>query len=281
MGAPEGVRACPLGCPGPGSALGALDKTVGFALSRERYTLTRCGCGQLLYLSPAPSSEDLRAMYVDHAQFGDEYTDPKRVDAILTYIGQCFDRLAKRQGWPGGSPVRVLEVGAGLAWMCRAAKARAAANVTVAQDVSPEAVSSCPWVDHYVQGEVDDARVAAHGPYQVISLTHVIEHLTDPLAILARCRKVLAPDGVIFITAPHRPRDWRDGDLEAWRRYSYNHVPAHIQYFSEGSMARLAAAIGCELAYWSHQHEGGEAFEAWLTRPAAARPLWRRILGRP
>src|SRR6187549_1288965 len=46
--------------------------------------------------------------------------------------------------------VAILEVGAGLAWMCRAAKARNAACVTVAQDVSPEAATRCAWVDRYL-----------------------------------------------------------------------------------------------------------------------------------
>jgi SAM-dependent methyltransferase len=271
------VRGCPLGCAESGSALGELDKTAGFALSRERYTLALCGCGKLVYLSPAPSDADLRAMYVDHGQFGEEYTDASRVKAILDYIGQCFDRLAKAGGWTG--PARVLEVGAGLAWMCRAAKARDPANRTVAQDVSPEAVAACPWVDRYVQGDVGDPEIAAQGPFQLISMTHVIEHLVDPVAVVRKCRAQLAADGFIFITAPHRPRGWREGDMDAWRGYSYNHVPAHIQYFSQDSMRRLALAAGCELAYWSHDHEGGEAFEAWLaparTMPRA--PWWRRV----
>lgn len=279
--ASDAVRACPLGCPEAGCALGTLEKTAGFALSREAYTLSRCGCGSLVYLSPAPSDDDLRAMYVDHGQFGEEYTDPKRVAAILEYIGGCFDRMASSRGWRG--PVRVLEVGAGLAWMCRAAKSRGAHNATVAQDLSPEAAQACPWVDEYVVGTLDDERIVRRGPYQVISMTHVIEHLVDPLAVLAQCRKRIAPDGVMFITAPHRPRDWREGDMEAWRRYSYNHVPAHIQYFAEGSMARLARATGFEVAHWSHEHESGEAFEAWLVPSGVDAPRdtwWRRAARR-
>jgi Methyltransferase domain len=99
-----------------------------------------------------------------------------------------------------------------------------------------------------------------------VSLTHVIEHLVEPVAAVRRCMTLLASDGVVFITAPFRPRGFRDDapDLERWRTYSYNHVPAHIQYFSEGSMRRLADALGAKLVAWSDQHDGGEAFEAWL-----------------
>ncbi|HLX23755.1 MAG TPA: class I SAM-dependent methyltransferase [Usitatibacter sp.] len=268
------VRGCPLGCAEAGSALGSLDKTAGFALSRDTYTLSRCGCGTLLYLSPAPTDDDLREMYVDHDQYDEVYTAPARVTAILEYIGGCFDRMSASREWRG--PVRVLEVGAGLAWMCRTAKARDASSVTVAADLSPEAAQSCPWVDDYVVGTLEDPRVAARGPYHVISITHVIEHLVDPVSVLAQCRKHVAADGIVFVTAPHRPHEWREGDMDAWRRYSYNHVPAHIQYFAEGSMKRLADATGFTIAFWSHAHEGGEAFEAWL----APVPWWKRFARR-
>ena len=247
---------------------------MAIALSRGHYTLTRCGCGRLLYLSPAPTPADLHAMYVDQNQFGDEYTEPERVRRIVAYMSESLARIAVARSWPIERPLRVLEVGAGLAWMCRAAKLRNVASITFAQDVSPEAATRCAWVDHYVQGDIEDARLRLHAPYDVVSLTHVIEHLVDPVAVLRRCLSLLGRDGVAFITAPFRPQGWRDDapDLERWRAYSYNHVPAHIQYFSQGSMRRLADALGVKLVAWSDRHDAGEAFEAWLAPTDLAQP---------
>ena len=274
----ELVRGCPLGCAEPGVPLGALRTTMTVALSRSDYTLARCGCGKLLYLSPAPTAADLRAMYVDANQFGEEYTDAARTRSIVGYMSEALARIAASREWPAARPLRVLEVGAGLAWMCRAAKLRNDRSTTVAQDVSPEAASRCAWVDEYVQGGIEDARLERRAPYDVVSLTHVIEHLVDPVAALRQCTALLARDGVVFVTAPFRPRGWNDDapDLAAWRAYSYNHVPAHIQYFSEGSMQRLAAALGVTLAHWSDRHDGGQAFEAWLVRRDArgSLPTW-------
>ena len=276
----DAVRGCPLGCGRPGHALGELPKTSTAPLSRTHYTLTRCGCGALLYLSPAPSTADLTTMYVDQGQFGSEYTDEARVRAILGYMGEALRALERHAGGAPHRPLRVLEVGAGLSWMCRAAKARNAASVTVAQDVSPEAVDACPWVDHYVLGDVADPRLDALAPFDIVSMTHVIEHLVNPVGVVARCRKLMAPHALLFVTAPHRPRAWNEAapDLDVWTAYSYNHVPAHVQYFSEASLSRLAEAAGCRLVYWSHAHEGGEAFEAWLAPQTAAAPLgwWHR-----
>jgi hypothetical protein len=49
-------------------------------------------------------------------------------------------------------------------------------------------------------------------------------------------------------------------------------VPAHIQYFSQGSMRRLADALGVKLVAWSDRHDAGEAFEAWLAPSDLAQP---------
>jgi hypothetical protein len=91
--------------------------------------------------------------------------------------------------------------------------------------------------------------------------------LPDPVAAVQRCKSLLADSGTIFITAPFRPKNWEDGKstIAQWREYSYNHVPAHIQYFSRESMAKLVANVGCDLCYWNDRADDGQAFEAWLT----------------
>lgn len=269
-----------------GCRIGAMPNTFAGRLERQSYDLTYCACKSLVYISPLPSANDLDMIYVKTEQFsGPLYTDVARVEAILGYIGSCLERLVhhQRQAKTGrlgrlwarikrklgiDTPVNfsVLEVGAGMAWMCRAAKQMSAASRTAAQDVSPETANSCNWVDNFLVCEMADAKIAALGPFDIISMTHVIEHLSDPVAAVRHCKKLLSPGGIIFITAPYRPVGWKLGDYDigAWQNYSYNHIPAHIQYFSRDAMQKLAAATDSKLLYWSDAHEDGKAFEAWL-----------------
>lgn len=261
------TRSCPVCGNSHGRTIGQLKNTFLLALSKGEWDFVQCKHCDLLYISPAPSAADLRIIYVDSGQFDDPaYTDPARVALIIDYMNGSFRGVVERSGHRADEPVAVLEVGAGLAWMCRAAKAVNPDNVTVAQDISPEAVDKCPWVDFYVLGEILDTRIDQRAPYDVISLTHVIEHLVDPVEVIRRCKLLLRPRGVIFVTAPHRPIGWRDSetDIAVWEKYSYNHVPAHIQYFSKKSMRKLSEKAGCTLDHWSHNSEEGQAFEAWL-----------------
>jgi SAM-dependent methyltransferase len=267
------ARNCPVcDTPVPGiRAIGTLPTTGELAFERERYDLVECRTCRLVFISPLPSERDLHRIYVESSQFTDDlYTDPRRVEAILDYMNSCLTRILAHTQRERDTPIATLEIGGGLAWLARAAKALNPQSRTTAQDISPEPLDRCPWVDAYIGGPVSDARIDARAPYDVVSLTHVIEHLTDPVDVLQRCTALLGPGGMILVTAPHRPLGWKSGssDIALWRAYSYNHVPAHIQYFSRKSMRTLARKVGCELTYWNDASEGGQAFEAWLSNAA-------------
>ena len=262
-------RACPICATPPRKEdlIGYLDATFPGQLTVRRYRLTYCTCNTLVYIDPLPSNNDLAALYLKSDQFTSPlYTDPGRMDTINQYMFSCLKRILSARAQPLTQPPSVLEVGAGRAWMCRAAKLLNKACKTTAQDVSAEVAHECAWVDKYLVCDISDGNLDALGPFDVISLTHVIEHLPDPVGAVRRCKSLLAKGGTIFITAPHRPEGWEVGKstISEWQKYSYNHVPAHIQYFSKDSVQKLADRSGCTLCYWQDQHENGQAFEAWL-----------------
>ncbi|MEM7349427.1 MAG: class I SAM-dependent methyltransferase [Acidobacteriota bacterium] len=269
-----GDRVCPI-CdlpPVPADRIAELEvnHTNRRHLARQSYDLTYCPCGELIYLSPAPSPPDINSMYAESDQFRrDTPESPYRGEhgtAVLEYTTSRLASMVRYMGGDFSHRLRVLEVGAGLSWMCRAAKILDWEHLTVAQDLSDEAVQECRWVDHYyVEDVLEQCSVDTHGPFDVISMTHVFEHLVEPLAMLRRLAELLAAPGLIFVTAPHRPSGWqRSADVETWRTWSYNHTPAHLQYFSRGSFANAAEAAGLAVAFWDDSHEDGQAFEGWL-----------------
>jgi len=246
--------------------LGTVAVTQDGHFSRDRFGLVHCRRSDLVYLDPLPEPGDFAEMY-GGAQFGsDEYTSERRVAAMLEYYETCIGRHFRVAGFPR---FRLLEIGAGLAWVSRALKRVAPESVTHAQDVSTECAVQCPWVDEYTVGSVEDVAGRRPGPYQAISLTHVIEHLPDPVATLGVLATLLDERGVILVTAPHRPSSWTvEQGIGPWLVYSYLHVPAHITYFSEKGLAEAAAKAGLEMRFWEASSEEGQAFEAVLGRRA-------------
>ena len=243
--------------------IGPVPQTHTGGLSTKAYHLDYCPICEAVRLLPTPTSDDLRLMYEESVQFvGDPtYTDPQRVADILAYYGVCLDN---HQMTPAAGEAS-LEVGAGLAWVSRAVKQREPAAITVAQDVTSECIGDCPWVDDYRVGELD--RLEPERRYRLISLTHVIEHLVDPAAILVRLATLLQDNGRLFITAPYRPTGWEPGQsIAAWLEYPYLHVPAHISYLSRAWFELIGSRCGLRVLYWDASHEDGQAFELVLGR---------------
>lgn len=257
------VVTCPIcHASAPARAIGEVAATHPGPFAVDTWQLFECAACECVRLDPIPTAEDLRTLYERSVQFSDaHYTDPAQVARMLDYYGSCLHRL----GLMPAAGEAMLEVGAGWAWVARALRERSAAVATWAQDVTDECATRCPWVDHYVVGTVD--AVPRDVAFRLISLTHVIEHLPDPAAMVGALASRLAPGGRMFITAPHRPEGWRrSGTLDAWRGWSYLHVPAHIAYLSRRWFEQVAARHALRLVRWDPSHEGGQAFEAVLVR---------------
>lgn len=227
-----------------------------------RFELVHCSRCDVVYLDPAPTPDDLHVLYEESVQFSDpHYTDPERVAQILAYYEDAVRKLDLLPS-PGES---VLEIGAGLAWVSRACKMLEPQVVTVAQDVSTECADICDWVDQYHVGAL--AALENDKPFRLASMTHVIEHLVDPAAMLAEVAVRIAPGGKLFVTAPFRPSRWRPADgLAGWLDYSYLHVPAHVTYLSRKWFTQEGRRHGLHVAHWDATHEDGQAFELVLAK---------------
>ncbi len=271
--------------------IGPVPQTQGGRFSSSEYRLDFCPVCEAVRLLPTPTPDDLRLMYEECIQFVDDptYNEPQRVAEHLAYYGGCLDIY---QITPTADEAS-LEVGAGLAWVSRAVKQREPAVITVAQDVTRECVDVCPWVDDYRIGDL--ARLDPERRYRLISLTHVIEHLVDPAAILRQLASLLQINGRLFITAPYRPTGWEPGQsVDAWLNYPYLHVPGHISYLSRTWFELIGAQCGLKVLLWDARHDQGQAFEVVLGRSsdhaskalpvrgslrARLRTLWQRLRG--
>lgn len=260
----EGPNFCPL-CQcycGAAEIIGPVDNTHPGRFSQQRFNLLHCQNCDVIRLDPLPTEADLRVLYEESDQFTDpSYTDDERVADFLEYYGGCLDQFDLMPD----SDQRCLEVGAGLSWVCRAVRLRNRNVTTVAQDVTDECADRCPWVSRYIVGTIDD--VPQSWRFQLISLTHVIEHLLDPVEMIRNLSRRLEEDGRIFITAPYRPAGWNPGaGIDDWRRYSYLHVPAHISYLSRAWFEWVASDAGLEVVHWDSNADHGQAFEVVLRR---------------
>ena len=92
--------------------------------------------------------------------------------------------------------------------------------------------------------------------WDVVVLTHVLEHLPDPIGALERIRELLAGRGVGILEFPNidalDARVRRVLSRTGIHRHSYSptYKPGHVQEFCRASFAFACAQAGLELAVW-------------------------------
>lgn len=119
----------------------------------------------------------------------------------MSLVLETIDRLA-----PGGG--RVLDVGCGTGFLLERLAERPFEGVGI--DLSPESVALAQarltelGAADRLRAEVGSAYDPPEGPFDLIALTDVLEHLERPRDTLRALREQLAPGGLIVVSTPNR-----------------------------------------------------------------------------
>jgi SAM-dependent methyltransferase len=224
--------------------------------TRTEHRVDRCGsCGSLILLDPPP---DPASAYPDgYYAHGStpSFVAPDnlkrrllraRSRALLRLPPAASDRLLARAPYPLapfrwlaglglGTSARILDVGCGEGYLLRRL---ALAGFTRLNGVDPYmAEESESEVLTLRRGELRDVT----GPFEVVMLHHVLEHLTDPVEALREARELLAPGGAVIARVPL-------ADSWAARHYGADWVqldaPRHLSVPTEAAARDAAAAAG-------------------------------------
>lgn len=125
----------------------------------------------------------------------------------MALVLETIERHAPRAA-AGGGPPRLLDVGCGTGFLLERLAGRGWTGVGV--DLSPESVAHATrrleeiGAADRLTAVVGSAYEPPAGPFDLITLTDVLEHLEDPRACLAALRAQLAPGGLLVISTPNR-----------------------------------------------------------------------------
>jgi SAM-dependent methyltransferase len=105
-------------------------------------------------------------------------------------------------------------------------------------------------------------------PVGAVVLDNVIEHLADPVALLADCAEALRPGGILVVIVPNR-YDIRQL-IPAWRDANHWIPPEHVNYFTPRSLRRTLGRLNLDARPFGFAALGAADLKYW-PRAAAER----------
>jgi SAM-dependent methyltransferase len=132
---------------------------------------------------------------------------------------------------------RLLDVGAGSGILVDAARQLgfAAEGIETSYPLWRAALDRGLPVRHGVLPHAD-----VQGPFDLVTVVDVIEHVDDPLGLLGRVRELMTEDGVALIVTP----DVRSVAARVMGRYWWHYRIAHIGYFDRDTLTDAARRSG-------------------------------------
>ena len=222
------------------------------------WALTRCGNAdcKLMWLDPAPHADDLGLLYRDyhtHSEVEDLRPSLRLARSLYRLIADCVlsvfglpaeKRRARLMFIGGEDPATLMDIGCGDGSFLREMADRGWQVSGVDFDAEAVALSRAR---HHLEVRVGtvESLVANGLKYDVVTASHVIEHVPDPIEFLRKCGQLLRPGGRIILRTPNCESFGHRVYGRAWRGLE---PPRHLQLFTLSAISACARKAGLKTA---------------------------------
>ena len=225
------LTACPIcGHDGPERWLQAPDRFNG---RQQLYELVRCSSCSLVWLD-----------------------NPPKPDEICQHYGSNYDRLIGEAG--DTSPLRwqlrrkalskyktsgaLLDIGCSSGSFLESLKGQSWKLHGIEFSATAAKRAEFRSGAHVFVGDVFSAPFAPES-FDVITCFDVLEHLYQPMQVMAKVREWLKPDGIFYVLVPNI----ESAEAHIFKSYWYGlELPRHLSHFSPASLRYLANSAGLE-----------------------------------
>jgi SAM-dependent methyltransferase len=138
-----------------------------------------------------------------------------------------------------GTPGRALEIGCGEGWMLAALKEAGWKVVGTERTITTAQFAAKQKGLQMVVASLEAFR--PEPLFDLIVMHHVLEHLPNPMTILAQCSTLLRPGGTLLLAVPN---------LQSWqftvsgKNWFHLDVPRHLTHFTPASISQALDRAG-------------------------------------
>ena len=232
-------------CPGCGSSsIRQQFNAEDFTVSHQLFAIWECGHCSLRFTQDVPDAVSIGGFYQSDAYVSHTDTKEGLVNRLYHMVRKRTMRqkcaLIKRQtGLPSG---RLLDIGAGTGAFVHAMQ-KAGWQVT---GLEPDSDTRQRAKERYGLAILPAETLfqLPEGSFDAITMWHVLEHVHDLHAYMAQLKKLLTPNGRLFIAVPNYTSYDAGYYRQFWAAYD---VPRHLFHFSPASMHCLLQLNQLEL----------------------------------
>lgn len=193
---------------------------------KQGFALCRCASCTHVYVSPRLRQDRQQRLIASHSSAGeDPFLEVQRI-----YAGFLCGLIAQQARGP-----RLLDLGFGQGYLLRMARAHGFEVYGV--ETSPARVEALrPMFGRRLHLAQPGDSSLPWDSFDVVVMSHVVEHLPDPRPLLRAVRDALIPGGLLYLAVP-------DMDSVQFRifgkRWDVISPLVHYQYFNEVSLRHL------------------------------------------
>jgi len=206
-------------------------------LSIDNWHYRECrNCG-LVALHPRPSAETLMRYYDGYLP-EDDAAIRRWQDLIAPVVDASARLITARRQRTG----RLLDIGCGFGFFLERMWREGWSVEGIEVSPSGRRYARRRWGLEVHAHPLEELELDA-GRYDVVTLFYVIEHVSDPVQVLAAVKRILKPGGMVVLRWPHTTPIVKL--LKPWsRRLDLYHTPYHLYDFTPSTMTALLEATG-------------------------------------
>ena len=230
---------CPV-CLNPVTAPALVGTDFLFESTSKTFTLYSCEACRCLFLHPMPDSREIERFYpADYWWNARRSGGLKKLESVYRKLA-LRDHIAFISKAAGNRSVDVLDVGCGSGTLLGLLKQRGFRVTGLDFSAEAAAIAKAENGVDVAVGSLEEAHFPAES-FDVVTLFHVMEHVTNPRLVLAQVSRVLKPNGVAILQVPN---------IESWQfkifgaRWYGLDIPRHVIDYSRNSMLKLLADSG-------------------------------------
>ena len=217
------------------------------------YKLVRCGNCGLRRLDPLPSQEELKAFY-ESDELKHQYIEHQEcayISGDLEALPYVTERLKTLQNFLG-RPGRILDIGAAQGAFLK--RAQEQGWEIDGLELSPEGVNKAQ--SHFGiklrPCTLHEAAFPAQS-FDAVHISHVMEHLPDPVGVLNEISRILRPDGLLAVEVPNEFDDLFDTlrtKLLNRPRTPYTVPSPHVYCFTPPTLNQVIKKSGFDVLHF-------------------------------